>query len=50
MADAGTIVNLERAKGNLLAYEQVNIVRTTAESGLPVLTLQKGPRDPKDGK
>jgi outer membrane protein TolC len=36
------IVNLERAKGRLLAYEDVTIVRTKDEKKLPVLLLEKG--------
>ncbi len=45
-----SIVNLERAKGNLLAYENVSVVRTADEQGLPSLTLQRGARDGKSGK
>jgi outer membrane protein TolC len=41
------IVNLERAKGRLLSYEDVNIVRTTDEKRLPILLLEKGRPDGK---
>lgn len=41
------IVNLERAKGRLLAYEDVNIVRTKDEKKLPILLLEKGRPDGK---
>lgn len=43
------IVNLERAKGNLLAYKDVNIVRDTDEKKLPILYLEKGQRSAKGG-
>jgi outer membrane protein TolC len=36
------LVNLERAKGNLLDYEAIGIVRTTGKDGLPRLRLEKG--------
>ncbi len=36
------IVNLERAKGSLLSYENVSVVRTRDAKGLPTITLQKG--------
>ena len=41
------IVNLERAKGSLLAYSDVSIVRDTDEKRLPVIRLEKGARDGK---
>jgi outer membrane protein TolC len=44
------IVNLERAKGNLLAYSDVGVVRTKDEKGLPQLHLEKGARDSKAAK
>ena len=47
------IVNLERAKGKLLNYSAVDVVRTKDDHGLPVLRLEKGGRDgksPLDGK
>lgn len=47
------IVNLERAKGNLLAYSDVNVVRGKDDKNLPQLWLEKGARDGKanfDGK
>ena len=47
------IVNLERAKGSLLTYSDVSIVRDTDEKRLPVIRLEKGARDGKssrDGK
>lgn len=43
------VVNLERAQGNLLNYEDISIVRTEDENGLPLLELQKGVRKPSDG-
>jgi outer membrane protein TolC len=42
------IVNLERAKGKLLSYSDVQIVRTKDEKGLPLLYLQKGGHDAKE--
>lgn len=39
-----SVVNFERAQGNLLNYEDVTTVRRTDQDGLPVLELQK--RDP----
>ena len=47
------IVNLERAKGQLLAYSDVTVIRDKDEKGLPQLHLEKGTRDGKaarDGK
>jgi outer membrane protein TolC len=41
------IVNLERAKGRLLAYEDVTITRTRDEKKLPILLLEKGRPDGK---
>ena len=41
------IVNLERAKGQLLAYSDVTVVRGKDEQGLPQLHLEKGARDGK---
>lgn len=41
------IVNLERAKGQLLAYSDVTVVRSKDEKGLPQLHLEKGARDGK---
>ena len=42
-----SIVNLERAKGKLLNYSAVEVVRTKDENGLPLLRLEKGGRDGK---
>ncbi len=36
------IVNLERAKGKLLAYSDINVVRGKDDGGLPKLHLEKG--------
>jgi outer membrane protein TolC len=41
------IVNLERAKGTLLGYSNVNVVRSKDELGLPRLYLDKGGREGK---
>ncbi len=41
------LVNMERAKGKLLAYEDVHIVRDVDERGVPVLYLEKGGRGGK---
>ena len=41
------IVNLERAKGKLLAYSDVSVVRGAGERGLPQLHLEKGAREGK---
>lgn len=41
------IVNLERAKGQLLAYSDVTVMRSKDEKGLPQLHLEKGARDGK---
>ncbi|MCE9611646.1 MAG: TolC family protein [Chthoniobacter sp.] len=41
------IVNLERAKGQLLAYSDVRVIREKDPKGLPVLRLEKGGRDGK---
>jgi outer membrane protein TolC len=41
------IVNLERAKGQLLAYSDVTVIRSKDEKGLPQLHLEKGARDGK---
>lgn len=35
------VVNLERAQGNLLKYEDISIVRTTDDQNLPLLELRK---------
>ncbi|MEA3207026.1 MAG: hypothetical protein QOE70_83 [Chthoniobacter sp.] len=42
-----SIVNLERAKGSLLAYSDVSVVRGKDEKNLPQLWLEKGARDGK---
>jgi outer membrane protein TolC len=47
------IVNLERAKGHLLAYSDVSVLRGRDEKNLPQLWLEKGARNGKalyDGK
>ena len=44
------IVNLERAKGRLLNYSSVEIVRDRDEKKLPLLYLEKGARDGKSVK
>jgi hypothetical protein len=36
------LVNLERAKGNLLDYEGIAVVRSTDKKNLPRLRLEKG--------
>ena len=41
------IVNLERAKGTLLSYTNVNVVRGKDDRGLPQLHLEKGGREGK---
>ena len=41
------LVNLERAKGQLLAYSDVTVVRSKDEKGLPQLHLEKGAREGK---
>lgn len=41
------IVNLERAKGRLLSYSDVSMVRSPSEKKLPRLHLEKGARDGK---
>ena len=41
------IVNLERAKGSLLSYSTIDVVRTKDDQGLPQLRLEKGGRDGK---
>jgi outer membrane protein TolC len=41
------IVNLERAKGTLLSYSNVNVVRGKDDRGLPQLHLEKGGREGK---
>ncbi len=41
------IVNLERAKGKLLAYSDINVVRGKDDTGLPKLHLEKGGREAK---
>jgi outer membrane protein TolC len=41
------IVNLERSKGNLLAYSDVVVVRGKDEHNLPQLRLEKGVHDEK---
>jgi hypothetical protein len=40
-------VNLERAKGSLLNYSAIDVVRTKDDQGLPLLRLEKGGRDGK---
>jgi outer membrane protein TolC len=45
-----SIVNLERAKGRLLNYSSVEIVRDRDEQKLPLLYLEKGARDGKSVK
>ena len=45
-----SLVNMERAKGKLLAYEDVHIIREVDERGVPVLYLEKGQRGGKDVK
>ena len=40
-------MNLERAKGSLLSYSAVEVVRTKDDQGLPLLRLEKGGRDGK---
>jgi len=42
------VVNLQRAKGRLLSYHDVNVVRSKDDHGLPVLYLEKGGRGGKD--
>jgi outer membrane protein TolC len=44
------IVNLQRAKGRLLQYSSVEIVRDRDEKKLPLLQLEKGARDGKGVK
>jgi hypothetical protein len=41
------IVNLERAKGHLLSYSDVSVMRGKDEKNLPQLWLEKGVRDGK---
>ena len=41
------VVNLERAKGNLLVYSDVSVMRGKDEKNLPQLWLEKGARDGK---
>ena len=41
------LVNLQRAKGNLLKYESVGILRDHDDKNLPLLYLEKGGRDGK---
>lgn len=41
------IVNLERAKGRLLTYSDITVVRTRDDTGLPRLRLEKGGREAK---
>ena len=41
------LVNLQRAKGVLLKYENVEIIRTRDDKNLPLLHLDKGSRDGK---
>jgi hypothetical protein len=46
-------VNLERAKGHLLTYSDVTVMRGKDDKNLPLLWLEKGARDGKafyDGK
>ena len=48
-----SIVNLERAKGHLLTYSDVTMMRGKDDKNLPLLWLEKGARDGKtiyDGK
>jgi outer membrane protein TolC len=44
------IVNLERAKGRLLNYSSVEILRDRDEKKLPLLYLEKGARDGKSAR
>jgi outer membrane protein TolC len=44
------LVNLQRAKGKLLAYHDVSILRGKDDRGLPVLYLEKGARLGKEAK
>ncbi|MEQ1860174.1 MAG: TolC family protein [Chthoniobacteraceae bacterium] len=44
------LVNMQRAKGRLLAYESVNVVRDVDERGVPLLYLEKGARGGKEAK
>ena len=41
------VVNLERAKGNLLVYSDVTVMRGEDEQNLPQLWLEKGARSGK---
>jgi len=41
------IVNLERAKGRLLAYSDINVIRGKDDAGLPNIHLEKGGREAK---
>ena len=41
------VVNLERAKGSLLTYSDVTVMRGKDEQNLPQLWLEKGARDGK---
>ena len=40
-------MNLERAKGNLLVYSDVTVMRGKDEQNLPQLWLEKGARNGK---
>ena len=44
------IVNLERAKGKLLNYSDVTVMRSKDGKGLPQLYLEKGARDGKSAR
>lgn len=45
-----SLINMQRAKGRLLAYEDVSIIRDQDERGVPLLYLEKGGRGGKDVK
>ncbi len=45
-----SLVNMQRAKGRLLAYENVDVIRDVDDRGVPLLRLEKGGRGGKDVK
>jgi outer membrane protein TolC len=45
-----SLINMQRAKGRLLAYESVDVIRDVDERGVPLLRLEKGGRGGKDVK
>lgn len=45
-----SLINMQRAKGRLLAYESVNVVRNVDDRGIPILSLEKGGRGGKESK